>query len=133
MLRKGATPKTVRNVMTFLPSVFALAVSKGWASANPVAGAARPKRRREGDGDPDLQFLTISELDAVIEAIPDRVVDRDSRGPVLRLVILAAALTVCASRSCLGFAGGTWTSTPSAFGSATRGCVTSTRGRASRI
>ena len=81
MLRRGSSPKTVRNTMTFLHAVSALAVSKGWAPANPVAGAARPKRRREGDADPDRQFLTLTELDAVIEAIPDHVVDRDTLGP----------------------------------------------------
>jgi hypothetical protein len=32
--------------MTFLHSVFGLAVRKGWAPSNPVEDAARPKRRR---------------------------------------------------------------------------------------
>jgi len=102
MLRKGATPKTVRNVMTFLHSVLALAVKKGWATANPVTDAARPRRRREGDADPDLQFLTLPELDAVIETIPDHVVGRDARGPVIRLVILAAASTGLRQSELLG-------------------------------
>src|SRR4051794_21729747 len=90
MLERGSSPKTVRNVMTFLHSVFGLAVKKGWAPTNPVADAARPKRRRARDADPDLQFLTPAELDRVIEVIPDRVVDRDTLGPVMRLIILAA-------------------------------------------
>ncbi|HEY6891695.1 MAG TPA: site-specific integrase [Solirubrobacter sp.] len=102
MLAKGASPKTVRNVITFLHSVFALAIKKGWAVANPVAGATRPKRRRRGDADPDLQFLTLPELDAVIERIPDHVVDRDALGPVLRLVILAAASTGLRQSELLG-------------------------------
>src|SRR4029079_10036359 len=80
MLAKGASPKTVRNVMTFLHSVFALAVRNGWAATNPVADAARPRRRREGDADPGLQFLSLDELDAVIKAIPDHTVDRDALG-----------------------------------------------------
>jgi hypothetical protein len=75
MLTRGASPKTVRNVMTFLHSVFGLAVRKGWAPGNPVEDAARPKRRRAGDADPDLQFLTPAELDRVIEVIPNHVVD----------------------------------------------------------
>jgi len=33
MLTRGASPKTVRNVMTFLHSVFGLAVRKGWRRA----------------------------------------------------------------------------------------------------
>jgi integrase len=61
--------------------------------------------------DADLQFLTVDELDAVIRAIPDEIVVRtpaptrrgrsgpapppppDVLGPVLRIVILAAAMT----------------------------------------
>ena len=64
MLARGSSPKTVRNVMTFLHSVFGLAVRKGWAPSNPVEDAARPRRRRAGDADPDLQFLTPAELTA---------------------------------------------------------------------
>jgi hypothetical protein len=58
MLSRGLAPKTVRNVMTFLHSVFELAIANGWIERNPVAGAARPKRRRQGDANPDRQFLT---------------------------------------------------------------------------
>jgi integrase len=102
MLAKGASPKTVRNVITFLHSVFALAVRNGWAPANPVADAARPRRRREGDANPDLQFLTLDELDAVIDTIPNRTVDRDALGPVLGLVILAGGTTGLRQSELLG-------------------------------
>jgi integrase len=102
LLAKGLAPKTVRNTMTFLHSVFALAVRKGWAQANPVTDAARPRRRRATDASPDLQFLTPRELDAVIAVIPDVVVDRDSLGPVLRLVILAAGTTGVRQSELLG-------------------------------
>ena len=47
MLERGLAPKTVRNVMTFLHSVFALAVESEWTASNPVAHAARPRRRRD--------------------------------------------------------------------------------------
>jgi integrase len=102
MLAKGRAPKTVRNVMTFLHAIFTLAVDSEWAPRNPVARAVRPRRRREGDADPDLQFLTLPELDAVIATIPDHVVDRDALGPVLRLVILAAASTGLRQSELLG-------------------------------
>jgi hypothetical protein len=46
MLARVLAPKTVRNVMTFLHAVFALALANEWVERNPVAGAARPKRRR---------------------------------------------------------------------------------------
>jgi site-specific recombinase XerC len=76
MLSRGLQPKTVRNVMTFLHSVFGLAVANGWIAANPVAGATRPKRRRQGDVNPDLRFLTVAQLDTVVAAIPDEIVAR---------------------------------------------------------
>jgi site-specific recombinase XerD len=70
MLNRGLARKTVRNVMTFLHAVFELAIENGWCVANPVTRAARPRRRR-GDANPDLQFLTVAQLDAVLDAIPD--------------------------------------------------------------
>jgi integrase len=110
MLKRGLAPKTVRNVASFLHAAFALAEEHGWVATNPVVRAARPRRRR-GDTNPDLQFLTVAELDSVIEAIPDHVVIRepgarrgqrpgkapppppDVLGPVLRVIVLAAAVT----------------------------------------
>jgi integrase len=102
MLARGSSPKTVRNVMTFLHSVFSLAVRNRWAMGNPVVDAARPKRRRAGDANPDLQFLTMPELEAVIAAIPDVVVDRDVFGPVLRVIILTAGTSGIRQSELLG-------------------------------
>jgi len=111
MARRGLAPKTIRNVMTFLSSVFSLATDNGWATVDPVSRAARPKRGRYRDADPDIQFLTLDELEAVISAIPSDVVWRepapsrrgrrgaappppsDVWGPVMRVLILAAAST----------------------------------------
>jgi integrase len=104
-------PKTVRNTLTFLHSIFEHAIDRGWCQHNPVRRAARPKRRRDRDSNPDLQFLTLPELEAVLRAIPDHVVYRtpapvrqgrrgpapppppDVYGPVLRVIVLAAAMT----------------------------------------
>jgi integrase len=120
MLRRGLAPESVRNVITFLHSVFGLAVDRGWCVTNPVARAARPRRRRSSDASADLQFLTVPELDAVIAAIPDEVVRRpleprrrgrrgpapppppDVLGPVLRVFILAAAVTGLRQSELLG-------------------------------
>jgi integrase len=111
MLDKGLSPKTVRNVLSYLHSVFEHAIDLGWTAENPVRRAARRKRRRAGDVNPDLQFLTLDELEAVIRAIPDEVVVRepaptrrnrpgpapppppDVLGPVLRVLIRTAAMT----------------------------------------
>ena len=76
MLDAGLAPKTVRNVVTFLHSVFEHAIDRGWTAQNPVRRASRPKRRRAGDANPDLQFLSVVELEAVLCAIPDELVVR---------------------------------------------------------
>ena len=77
MLAAGLKPKTVRNVMSFLYSIFEHTIHKKWATENPVRHATRPKRRRQNDADPDLKFLTLDELDRVLKAIPDEVVYRE--------------------------------------------------------
>ncbi len=87
---------------------------------NPVRRATRPGRRRQGDIDPDLQFLALDELEVVLRAIPDEVVVRapaptrkgrrgpapppppDVLGPVLRVVVLAAAITGLRQSELLG-------------------------------
>jgi integrase len=120
LLASGRSTKTVRNLLTFLYSVFEHAIASGWCQENPVRRAARPKRRRAGDASPDLQFLTVPELEAVLRAIPDEVVRRepaptrdgragpapppppDVLGPVLRVVILSAALTGLRQSELLG-------------------------------
>ena len=76
MLASGRSAKTVRNVLTFTYSVFEHAIWKGWCEQNPVRHAARPKRRRASDASPDLHFLTVPELEAVLRTIPDEVVRR---------------------------------------------------------
>jgi integrase len=111
MLSSGLKQKSVHNVLVFLHGVFEHALERGWVHENPVRRAAKPKRRRSGDANPDLQFLTMSELEAVVRAIPDRVVERESAptrkgrrgpappqppdvlGPVLRVVVLTAGMT----------------------------------------
>jgi integrase len=120
MLDRGLAPKTVRNVMTFLHSIFEHAIDRRLVRENPVRRATRPGRRRQGDANPDLQFLTVEELDAVIRAVPDEVVHRqpaptrrgrrgpapppppDVLGPVLRVLILVAALSGLRQSELLG-------------------------------
>jgi integrase len=120
MLNDGRSPKTVRNVLTFLHSVLEHAIENGWCSENPVRRAARPRRQRAGDAEPDVQFLTMDELEAVVRAIPDETVVRTSAptrhgrpgpappppadflGPVLRVLILTAAMTGLRQSELLG-------------------------------
>jgi integrase len=120
MLKAGRSTKTVRNVLTFAHSLFEHAIDEGWCVENPVRRATRPRRQRAGDAEPDLQFLTMDELEAVIRAIPDETVVRppaptrrgrpgpapplppDVLGPVLRVVILTAAMTGLRQSELLG-------------------------------
>jgi integrase len=111
MLAAGLKPASVRNVLVFLHAAFEHALELGWTRDNPVRRATRPRRRRTAEANPDLQFLTMTELDAVLRAIPDEIVHRvagparagrsgpapppplDVLGPVLRVVVLTAAMT----------------------------------------
>jgi integrase len=120
MLADGRSPKTIRNVLSFLHSIVEQAIDGGWVRENPIRRAARPCRRRRGDVNLDLQFLTLDELEAVLRAIPDEVVVRtpaptrrgrrgpapppppDVLGPVLRVVVLAAAMTGLRQSELLG-------------------------------
>jgi integrase len=120
MIAKGLSPKTVRNTLTFLHGVFEHAIDLEWTRENPVRRATRPRRRRAGDVNPDLQFLSLEELEAVIRAIPDEVIVRkpkpfrsgrrgpsppppaDVLGPVLRVVVRTAAMTGLRQSELLG-------------------------------
>jgi integrase len=111
LLGKDLAPKSVRNVITFLHQVFELAVARDVRRDNPVRYAAKPKRRRAGDVNPDLQFFSVAELEAVLRAIPDETIyyppsptrkgragtgpppPPDRLGPVLRVMVLTAAMT----------------------------------------
>ncbi|MCW3004803.1 MAG: site-specific integrase, partial [Conexibacter sp.] len=75
LLSQGLAPKTVANTLKVLHGVFEHAIDLEWTQDNPVRRAARPKHVR--DTDPDLRFLTVEELKAVLRAIPDKTVVRE--------------------------------------------------------
>jgi len=97
-----------------------LAPRSMWHRENVVRHATRPKRRRATDANPDLRFLAVLELEAVIRAIPDDVVVRapapqrrgrpgtapppppDVMGPVLRVLVLTAAMSGLRQSELLG-------------------------------
>jgi integrase len=119
LLKRGLAAKSVRNILGHLHAVFEHGIDRGWVRENPVRRAEKPGRRRSG-ANPDLQFLSVSELEAVIRAIPNEVVIRspaptrrgrrgpapppspDVLGPVLRVVILTAAMTGLRQSELLG-------------------------------
>jgi integrase len=119
LLKSGLAPKSVRNMMGFLHAVFEHAIDRGWVRENPVRRAEKPGRRRAG-ANSDIQFLTVTELQAVIRGVPDETIVRapaptrrgkggpapppspDVLGPVLRVVILTAAMTGLRQSELLG-------------------------------
>ena len=82
--RERLSPKTVNNHLNFLHGVFAHAVKRGWATRNPVEAVERPRTHV----DPDIRYLELAELEAVIRAVPD-----DVLGPLDAVLYLTAAMT----------------------------------------
>jgi integrase len=64
---EGLATKTITNHLVFMHGMFAFAVKRGWASANPVAAVDRP---RASQADPDIRYLSLAEVDAVVRAVP---------------------------------------------------------------
>ena len=84
-LRAGKSRKTIDHHLGLLSSMFRFAVKRGLARLNPVDAAERPRQQRT---DPDIRYLTIEELEAVLRAVPD-----DTLGPTERVLYLTAAMT----------------------------------------
>jgi integrase len=85
MQRQGRSPKTTRNTLGFLHSIFDYAMRRGWVAANPCKLIDKPQKT---DGDADIRFLDPADLEALIGATPD-----SSLGRVDRSMYLAAAMT----------------------------------------
>lgn len=81
----GLSPKTISNHLLLLHAVFSHAVKRGWSNTNPVAGLDHP---RAPGGDADIRFLTESEIQAVIGAVPN-----DALSGTDRALYRIAALT----------------------------------------
>ena len=85
LARKGLAPKSRRNALGILHSVFDFAVREGWASTNPTKEVEQP---RVGGADPDIRFLDVEEVEALLRAVPD-----DDLGQVEQALYLTAAMT----------------------------------------
>jgi integrase len=81
--REGKAPKS--NYTGLLYSIFAHAEKRGWARANPVALADKP---RSEPREADIRYLEIEELEALIRAVPD-----DELGAVEQVLYRTAAMT----------------------------------------
>lgn len=81
LIAQGKSVKTALNSVKFLHSVFRHAQREGWVRENPVPLADRPER----PASPKVEVLTVKELVAARQAIPD-----DEFGKVERFLYLAA-------------------------------------------
>ena len=82
--RAGSSPKSVQNYLGVLHGIFDFAGKRGWAATNPVKLVERPRKSESRE----VRFLTISEVEALLRAVPD-----DDLGRVERVMYLAAATT----------------------------------------
>jgi integrase len=88
MKSQGRSTKTISNHLNFLHGLFAFAIRRGWAHANPVAAIERP---RTSGADPDIRYLDPGEIEALLGAVPD-----DRLGGVERSLYMTA--TMCGLR-----------------------------------
>jgi integrase len=65
----GLSRKTIVNHLNFAHGVFGFALKQGWCTSNPVAATDRPDAEQV---DPDIRFLGLSELDALLRATAAR-------------------------------------------------------------
>jgi integrase len=84
--RAGLRPQSRRNVLGLLGAILDTAKKKGWTTRNPVADYEKPRKPRSEVS--ELRFLTLEELERVLQAMPD-----DELARVERALVLTAAMT----------------------------------------
>lgn len=82
---KGLATKTLTNHLVFLHSLFGFALKRGWVPSNPVANVDRP---RAAGGDPDIRYLELVEVEALLRNVGD-----DEYGQTEHALYLTAAMT----------------------------------------
>jgi len=82
---RGLATSTITNHVNYLNSIFAYAVKRSLVATNPVAYADKPRAPR---ADPDIKFLTVEELEAVLRAVAD-----DHLGDTDHALVVTAAMT----------------------------------------
>jgi integrase len=85
LARKRLSASSRVNILNLLHSIFEPGLRRGWAVSNPVRGVERP---RAGLVDPDIRYMTMEEVEAVLRAVPD-----DELGVVEGPLYLAAVMT----------------------------------------
>jgi integrase len=82
---RGLATGTISNHVNYLHSFFVYAEKRGMVMRNPVKLADKPRTERT---DPDIKFLTLEEIEALLRAMPD-----NALGVTDRALILTAAMT----------------------------------------
>lgn len=82
---KGLAPKSIRLHLSLLHGIIRYAERQGWADGNPVKLVDKP---RIGDADPDIRWLDIEELEALLANVPGGTV-----GAMEQVLYLTAAMT----------------------------------------
>jgi integrase len=82
---EGLATKTITNQLIFLHGLFAHSVKRGWVAVNPVAAIDRP---RAPASDPDIRYLDLDEVEALLRAVPD-----DALGHTEHTLYLVAVMT----------------------------------------
>jgi integrase len=80
---EGKAPKSILNYLGLLHAIFGHAIKRDWCSHNPVALVEKPRVRRHTD----IRFLSLEELEAILNATPDTPIGRNDR-----LIFLAAVM-----------------------------------------
>jgi integrase len=84
-LADGLAPKSVRNYVGLLHSVFEYAEKQEWTRGNPCKLVEKPG---DDESDDDIRFLADEELEALLRAVPD-----EGLGRLDRVLYLTAAMT----------------------------------------
>src|SRR5262249_22818660 len=82
--QEGRAPKSIQNYLGLLHSIFRQAQRRGWCSHNPVALADKPTTPSRTE----IRYLTITELNSILVALPETPV-----GLTDRAVVLTSAMT----------------------------------------
>jgi integrase len=84
--RKGLAPKSRANALGALHSLIEFALDEEWmVGENPVKRVPKPA---DHGADPDIHFLEVEEVEALLRAVPD-----DTLGRIERVMYLTAAMT----------------------------------------
>ena len=81
---EGLAPKSILNHLMLLNGIFNHALKRGWCKHNPMQLLDKPRNPRN----PDIRFLTLAEVEAILAAAP-----ATELGRIDRLVYLTAVMT----------------------------------------